>query len=116
MHFFRENTEFLMTRHYPLPKNLNDPSKPLSNLPAWENLTTVDSARRWILTVKVHVLEDNKPDEIKKQQDILMSVRKELEGVIDFKEFDRRCRDTRIAVRVSNTPVPLPHKQTINSG
>jgi mediator of RNA polymerase II transcription subunit 18, fungi type len=53
--------------------------------------------KRWFLFVKVHVLQDNKPDEIRKAQDLLLGIRNELDGVFDFKGIDRKVHDTRVA-------------------
>lgn len=52
---------------------------------------------RWVLIVRSHVLQDNKPDEIRKAQDQLLSIKGELEGAFDFKTIDRKVHDTRIA-------------------
>lgn len=53
--------------------------------------------KRWFLLVKAHVLQDNKPDEIRKAQDQLLGIRGELDGVFDFKGIDRKVHDTRVA-------------------
>lgn len=103
--FFRDDIEFCLTRHYfvqgiahytSLESRGDQQPSPLSTLPAWDALTPVDMQNRWILLVKVHVLQDNKPDEIRKSQDLLMSIRGELEGAFDFKAIDRKVHDTRI--------------------
>lgn len=113
LRFFRDDVEFCLFRHYPLPPVYGDKPKPLSALPPWDSLSVIDKERRWLFAVRYHVLQDNKPDEIKKGHDILMGVKKELEGVFDFKAYDRRCHDTRIAKEISNTPVPLPNRQVL---
>jgi mediator of RNA polymerase II transcription subunit 18, fungi type len=113
LHFFRDEVEFCLFRHYPLPPVIADRPKPLSALPPWESLQIIDQERRWMFVVRYNVLLDSKPDEIKKGTDILMGIKKELEGVFDFKIYDRRCHDTRIAKEISNTPVPLPNKQIL---
>jgi mediator of RNA polymerase II transcription subunit 18 len=69
----------------------------LPSLPDWDAITAVDMQKRWLLLVKLHVLQDNKPDEIRKAQDKLSSIRAELEGAFDFKTIDRKVHDTRIA-------------------
>lgn len=108
--FFRDDVEFTLTRQYllhpiraytPLETQPHPPSgpSPSSPLPPWEALTAVDKQRRWILHVKTHVLQDNKPDEIRKAQDRLLSIRAELEGVFDFKALDRKVHDTRVAMQ-----------------
>ncbi|KAK7431831.1 hypothetical protein QQZ08_001449 [Neonectria magnoliae] len=103
--FFREEIEFCLVRDYflkpieyyvPLEAR-GQPASPVESLPAWESLTPIDSQKRWFLLVKVHVLQDNKPDEIRKAQDQLLAVRGELEGVFDFRSIDRKVHDTRIA-------------------
>ncbi|PFH59787.1 hypothetical protein XA68_11895 [Ophiocordyceps unilateralis] len=116
--FFRDDIEFRLTRQYllhpirdytPLESRTQPPSGPTSSLPEWEALTAVDKQRRWILHVKTHVLQDNKPDEIRKAQDRLMSIRTELDGVFDFKTVDRKVHDTRIAMQQQGIQA-LPQK------
>lgn len=107
--FFREHVEFCLTRHYflrpisdyvPLEtKAGSNLPTPCQDIPAWESLTAVDRQKRWILQVKTRVLPDNKPDEIRAAQDLLLSIRGELEGVFDFKVIDRKVHDTRIALQ-----------------
>ncbi|KHN94352.1 uncharacterized protein MAM_07781 [Metarhizium album ARSEF 1941] len=106
--FFREEVEFCLSRQYFL-RPLGDyaplesrggqqPSpSPITSLPAWDDVTPVDMQNRWILLVKSHVVQDNKPDDIRIAQDQLLSIRGELEGAFDFKTFDRKVHDTRIA-------------------
>lgn len=86
--------------------------QPVAALPTWENLTSVDAHRRWTLQVKTHVLQDNKPDEIRKAQDQLMALRAELDGVFDFRSIDRKVHDTRIALQQQGVQV-LPQKITV---
>jgi mediator of RNA polymerase II transcription subunit 18 len=62
-----------------------------------------------VLQVKAHVLQDNKPDEIRKAQDRLMAIRGELDGVFDFKTIDRKVHDTRVALQQPGVRV-LPQK------
>lgn len=105
--FFRDDMEFCLTKHYFLQpineytplETRAEPSGPSTSLPAWDSLTPVDMQGRWILQVKSHVLQDNKPDEIRKAQDRLMSIRSELEGIFDFKAIDRKVHDTRAAMQ-----------------
>ncbi|RDA85845.1 hypothetical protein CP532_4894 [Ophiocordyceps camponoti-leonardi (nom. inval.)] len=106
--FFRDDVEFCLTRSYlvhpirdytTLESRTQLPTGPSPSLPSWDSLMTVDQQRRWILHVKTHVLQDNKPDEIRKAQDRLMSIRTELDGVFDFKTIDRKVHDTRIALQ-----------------
>lgn len=104
-HFFRDEIEFRLTRQY-FTRGIDDYTTlesrrepeitPLSTLPGWNSITPVDSQNRWILLVKRHVTQDNKPDEIKKAQDELLSVCDELEGAFAFKVIDRKVHDTRI--------------------
>jgi mediator of RNA polymerase II transcription subunit 18 len=62
--------------------------------------------------VKAHVLQDNKPDEIRKAQDQLLSIRGELDGVFDFRAIDRKVHDTRVAQQQQGVQV-LPQKVTL---
>lgn len=119
--FFRDDIEFCLTRHYfiksigeysPLEARMTPNEEPVAALPAWESLTRVDAQDRWILQVKAHVVQDNKPDEIRKAQDTLMNVRGELEGVFDFKIIDRKVHDTRVAQQMQGVQV-LPQKVTL---
>lgn len=82
---------------------------PMANLPSWDSLTPVDQQRRWFLHVKTHVLQDNKPDEIRKAQDQLMAIRGELDGVFGFKAIDRKVYDTRVALQQQGIQA-LPQK------
>ncbi|KAL6862236.1 mediator complex, subunit Med18 [Trichoderma novae-zelandiae] len=116
--FFRDDVEFCLTRHYfvgplenyvPLASKPAAPTAPKPTLPAWDSLTRVDAQNRWILQVKAHVVQDNKPDEIKKAQDQLLRFRADLEGVFDFKVFDRRVHDTRVAMHPQGVQA-LPQK------
>lgn len=103
--FFREEVEFCLVRHYflkPLdhyvPLEMRGQQASASpSLPAWESLTPIDMQKRWFLLVKANVLQDNKPDEIRKAQDQLLAIRNELEGVFEFKTIDRKVHDTRVA-------------------
>ncbi|KYK54291.1 uncharacterized protein DCS_06248 [Drechmeria coniospora] len=106
--FFRDDVEFCFTRQFflkpieeytPLEGRQQAQAKPLATLPSWDALTPVDMQNRWMLQVKVHVLQDNKPDEIRKAQEQLVSIRGELDGVFDFKAIDRRVHDTRVAMQ-----------------
>jgi mediator of RNA polymerase II transcription subunit 18 len=85
---------------------------PAQQLPAWESLTPMDKQNRWILQVKTHVLQDNKPDEIRKAQEQLHSIRNELDGVFAFKVIDRKVHDTRVALPQQGVQA-LPQKVTI---
>lgn len=116
--FFRDDVEFCLTRHYfagpiedyvPLAAKPAIPMGPKPNLPAWESLTRIDAQNRWILQVKAHVVQDNKPDEIKKAQDQLLKFRTDLEGVFDFKIIDRKVHDTRVAMQQQGVQA-LPQK------
>lgn len=105
--FFRDEIEFNLSRHYFL-KPIQDysplesrtaPVSPATTLPAFDSLTPVDKQNRWILQIKAHVFQDNKPEDIKKAQDRLLSLRKELDGVFDFKTIERKAYDTRVALQ-----------------
>ncbi|PHH84996.1 hypothetical protein CDD83_1069 [Cordyceps sp. RAO-2017] len=115
--FFRDDLEFCLTKHYflrpitdyaPLEAR-SDECGPWPTLPAWEGLTAVDMQNRWILQIKAHVLQDNKPDEIRKAQDRLMSIRGELDGIFSFKTVDRKVHDTRVALQQQGIQA-LPQK------
>ncbi|KAM5352782.1 hypothetical protein ACJ41O_005504 [Fusarium nematophilum] len=120
--FFREDIEFCLVRHYfiqPLENYVPmetkaQPSFPVTSLPAWETLTPVDMQKRWFLFVKAHVLQDNKPDEIRKAQDQLLAIRGELDGVFDFRSIDRKVHDTRVAQQLQGIQA-LPQKVTIKT-
>ncbi|KAE9581393.1 Mediator of RNA polymerase II transcription subunit 18 [Colletotrichum fructicola] len=109
--FFRDEVEFCLSRHYIL--QMNGGGAPLTHLAPWENLSPADPGRRWMFLIKVHVHQDNKPDEILKAHEHLATIRRELEGVFDFKQFDRRIHDTRVAVEMRNAPAPLPQVMTV---
>ncbi|KAH7261759.1 mediator complex, subunit Med18 [Fusarium tricinctum] len=118
--FYRDEIEFCLVRHYflqPLEgyvpmETKQQPSFPLDVLPSWEALTPVDQQKRWFLHVKAHVMQDNKPDEIRKAQDQLLAVRRELEGVFDFRGIDRKVHDTRVMPQAQGVQ-QLPQKVTI---
>lgn len=121
--FYRDDIEFCLFRQYfirpiedyvPLEKRGTQPMPPQDRLPAWESLSPIDTQNRWILLVKAHVLQDNKPDEIRKAQDQLMAIRGELDGVFDFKAIDRKVHDTRVAQQQQGVQV-LPQKVTVKS-
>ncbi|GJN73487.1 hypothetical protein PLICBS_007565 [Purpureocillium lilacinum] len=106
--FFRDDIEFCLSRQYflkrindymPLGPTQHNTTEPLQTLPAWDALTPMDGQNRWVLQIKAHVLQDNKPDEIRKAQDQLMAIRGELDGVFDFKTIDRKVHDTRLAMQ-----------------
>ena len=86
--------------------------RPMLKLPEWESTTPVDLQNRWILQVKLHVLQDNKPDEIKKAQDQLLALRTELDGVFEFRNLDRKVFDTRVALQQQGIQA-LPQKVTL---
>ncbi|KAF5021772.1 hypothetical protein F66182_6147 [Fusarium sp. NRRL 66182] len=118
--FYRDEIEFCLVRHYflqPLDSYLpmetkQQQSLPLDTLPPWESLTPVDQQKRWFLHVKAHVVQDNKPDEIRKAQDQLLAIRRELEGVFDFRGIDRKVHDTRVVQQAQGVQ-QLPQKVTI---
>lgn len=117
--FFRDEIEFALTRQYFLntimeytPLDGRQPFTPVSHLPSWENLTQVDMQGRWIMQVKTHVLQDNKPDEIRKAQDKLLALKTELDGVFEFRTIDRKVHDTRVAQQQQGVQA-LPQKVMI---
>lgn len=122
LRFFRDEIEFSLTRHYfthpitaysPLHSKAT-PTVPLSKLPSWESLTPVDSQRGWLLQVKTHVLRDNSPEDIRKAQEALFAVRKELDEVFDFKVIDRKVHDTRVAQQSQGVQA-LPQRVTLGT-
>ncbi|PHH71091.1 hypothetical protein CDD82_6758 [Ophiocordyceps australis] len=115
--FFREETQFCLMRQYflgpitnytPLESRQHQ-SEPLEKLPSWESLTPVDMQNRWILHVKVHVLQDSKPDQLRKAQDQLTALKAELEGAFELKAIDRKAHDTRVALQPQGVQA-LPNK------
>uniref|UniRef100_A0A0D2XLW4 Mediator of RNA polymerase II transcription subunit 18 n=1 Tax=Fusarium oxysporum (strain Fo5176) TaxID=660025 RepID=A0A0D2XLW4_FUSOF len=118
--FYRDDIEFCLTRHYflqPLEHYTPMETKqqatiPMGSLPPWESLTPVDQQKRWFLQVKAHVVQDNKPDEIRKAQDQLLAVRRELDGVFEFRGIDRKVHDTRVMQQMQGVQ-QLPQKFTV---
>ncbi|KAI1375995.1 mediator complex, subunit Med18 [Hypoxylon crocopeplum] len=92
--FVRENVEFVFSRYYHLP---NSPGRPVTTLPAWTDLRPLDPAQKWVLNVKLNVLDDSQPEKVKKANEELLGVKAELDKIFDFKVVDRRVFDTRIA-------------------
>ena len=92
--FVRENIEFVFSRYYHLP---DSPGRPVINLPAFADLRPVDPAQKWVLNVKLNVIDDNQPDKVRKASEELLAVKAELSKLFDFKIIDRRIFDTRIA-------------------
>ncbi|KAI1471296.1 mediator complex, subunit Med18 [Daldinia caldariorum] len=99
--FVRENVEFVFSRYYRLPLSDeelgNKPEgRPRAALPPWADLRPVDPAQKWVLNVKLNVMEDSQPEKVKKANGELLAVKAELEKIFDFKAVDRRVFDTRI--------------------
>ncbi|KAI1411193.1 mediator complex, subunit Med18 [Hypoxylon sp. FL1857] len=92
--FVRENVEFVFSRYYQLP---DSPGGPVASLPAFTDLRPLDPAQKWVLNVKLNVLDDSQPDKVKKAMEELLVVKAELDRLFDFKPIDRRVFDTRIA-------------------
>ncbi|KAI0131017.1 mediator complex, subunit Med18 [Daldinia grandis] len=92
--FVRENVEFVFSRYYHLPESQG---RPLAALPPWADLRPVDPAQKWVLNVKLNVIDDSQPEKVKKANGELLVVKAELEKIFDFKSVDRRVFDTRIA-------------------
>lgn len=120
--FVRGNVEFIFTRYYHLPdaamRSLSTASAganpspsptpqppqqqqqipgPAPTLPPWNDLRPVDPAQKWILNVRLSVVEDNQPERMQKATDELLGVRAEMEKLFDFRTVDRRMFDTRMA-------------------
>lgn len=87
-----ENTEFVFSRWYRLPEQ----SAPQGSLPAWDALLPIDPELKWMLMVKLCVLEDNDPEKIKTAMNELMETRTKMEALFDFNPVDRRDFDTRV--------------------
>ncbi|KAI1136776.1 mediator complex, subunit Med18 [Hypoxylon sp. FL0543] len=92
--FVRDNVEFVFSRYYHLP---DSPSGPVASLPAFADLRPLDPAQKWVLNVKLNVLDDSQPDKVKKAMEELLNVKAELDKIFDFRAIDRRVFDTRIA-------------------
>ena len=122
LRFFRDELEFTLTRHYfthPISAYKPLVSQPQATvphrtLPGWEHLTRTDLQGRWVLHVKTHVLQDTKPDEVRRAQDALFAVRGELDGVFDFKVVDRKVHDTRVAQQAQGVQA-LPQRVTLGT-
>lgn len=84
----------------------------MNQLPAWDSLAPIDGQDRWILLVKVHVVEDNKPDELQKAQESLNGIKIDLGSAFDFKSVDRKVHDTRIVQRQAGIQA-LPQRVTV---
>ncbi|KXJ96645.1 mediator complex, subunit Med18 [Microdochium bolleyi] len=114
--FVRGSVEFVFTQYYhlpdaamralstgsgpsptPAPGSSSSSSSPAPTLPAWADLRPVDPARKWILSVRLSVVEDNQPEKMQKATDELLAVRGEMERLFEFKVVDRRVFDTRMA-------------------
>jgi mediator of RNA polymerase II transcription subunit 18, fungi type len=68
----------------------------------------VDPAGRWTIRIRALVVDDSTPDSIRAAHERLLAIQTRFQGVLDFPVFDRRVHDTRIAPRISETPIPLP--------
>lgn len=119
--FYREHIEFCLYRqlftrpiadYVPMETRTEAPTPAQETLPPVNELTPVDSQGRWILMVKTHVLQDNKPDELRKAQEELNGIRAELDGVFDFRSIDRNVHDPRVPRRQQGVQV-LPQKVTL---
>ncbi|KAI1110176.1 mediator complex, subunit Med18 [Nemania sp. NC0429] len=105
--FTRGDLEIALSRYYHLPSTATAPSsaagaagvgrRPAAHLPAWADLRPVDSAQKWVLTVKLHVAEDGQPDKLAKAHEELTRSKAEFDKLFDFRPVDRRVFDTRIA-------------------
>jgi len=108
--FFRDEVEFSLHSYsytQPLPQH---PAAihPANPLPPWDSLVNVDDTHHWMLQVKLHVIQDNKPDEVRKAQEQLIGIKKELEGIFLFEVVDRGYYDSRVPLEVQSVPAPLP--------
>ena len=119
--FYRDEIEFCLWRQLlPRPATDYNPLTPQSNpapsasLPSWESILPMDLQNRWVLQVKSHVLQDSKPDELRKCQDQLLAIKTELDGVFDFRNIDRKAQDTRVAQHQQGIQA-LPQKVTLGT-
>lgn len=90
-----------LCRYLNIPTNLqekDDKSQPKINtfLPAYDKLEPFDSENKWIITVRVDVLNSNDQDQMKKGTDELVVIQEAFEGCFDFKLMDRHTFDTRV--------------------
>lgn len=112
--FFRDDIEICLHRLMLTgPRDQQQPS-PANPLPPWDNLTNVDDLQQWMLQIKLHVLEDNKPDEVRKAHEELSALKAELEGVFQFETIDRLFFDSRVPLQAHGLPAPLP--QVLRAG
>ena len=115
--FFRDDIEICLHRFLlPVPRDQQQgpPSGPSNPLPPWDALTNVDELCQWMVQIKIHVLQDNKPDEVRKAQEQLVALKNELEGVFQFEVIERQFLDTRVPLAVQSAPAPLP--QVVKAG
>lgn len=92
----------------------DESAEPSNPLPPWEAFDNVDDLDQWMVVVKTHVLEDNKPDEVRKAQEQLVALKNELEGVFQFEVIERQFLDTRVPLEVQSKLPPLP--QVLKAG
>lgn len=71
----------------------------------------MDDMEQWMVAIKTHVLQDNKPDEVRKAQEQLVAMKNELEGVFQFEVIERQFLDTRVPLAVQSAMAPLPQVQ-----
>ncbi|SPO05594.1 uncharacterized protein DNG_08281 [Cephalotrichum gorgonifer] len=104
--FFRDDIEICLHR-YLLPRPQGQPpsnaTAPTNPLPPWDSVTNVDDLQHWMLVVKLHVLQDNKPDEVRKAQEQLVALKNELDGVFQFEVIDRQFFDSRVPLADDGT-------------
>ena len=106
--FFRDDVEFTLHRHsYPQHPSVS-PTIPANPLPPWSGIVDVDDMHHWLLQVKMHVIQDNKPDEVRKAQEQLLAIKKELDGIFQFEVVDRQVYDSRVPLQAQGAPAPLP--------
>ena len=118
--FFRDDIEVSLYRTLlPVSKaQQNDEtaaSAPPSNpLPPWVSLTNISDYQDWQLQIKLHVLQDTRPDKVLAAQEQLSALAKELKVIFEFEVLDRHLLDTRVPLIVKDLPAPLP--QVVKSG
>lgn len=113
----RDSVEYTLERMYIYPGE--DPlvpirqTEPRTFLPAFSDLRPLSS--NWMLRAKAFVSEPT-PERMAQAAGALAAARADLLGVFNFRQFDRRVHDTRVAApsAASTMPRPLPQVVTVD--
>lgn len=106
--YFRDGIEYSIVRYRSFPDaSTGGGTAPHRVLPALDETEPVGGGG-WLVQVRAIVADDSTPDSIRAAHDSLVAAQAELTGVFDFHVFDRRASDTRVAPKISSTPIPLP--------